>query len=225
VACIGEQRFGAYVRKYLDAVSAGDRVAASDYLNSISSKVYAADNWRQINLGFLRLLLLRLNERVLALLFWFVVLGPMGAVLYRSVAQLQGSTPTDDKSVMQEDIAGFQGDGYRDSTQRLKGIMDWLPVRLAALCFSMIGSFTDAMQQWRGDKQHHVDDWVVENNRLLLEVGIGALQLQDDYKDDAADLDVDEAGEHVLAARSLSKRTLLVWVTILALMTLIGWLG
>jgi len=228
VACVGDQRFGGHMRHYLKAVAEGDTAAASLYLSRISSRSFSADNLRQLNRDFLGLLLIRLNERVLALLFWFVVLGPLGAVLYRSVAQLYDTTGSglerspEDKGFAD---AGFHGDGYRDAAQRLKGIMNWLPARLTALCYAMIGSFTDAMQLWRDDPQRPDDDWVMANDRLLLDVGIGALQLQSDYVDGPDDLDPALACEHVLVVRSLSRRTLLAWVTILALMTLVGWLG
>lgn len=243
VACVGDQRFGTQVRRYMQSVSAGDFTAASIYLNELSAQDCHAENMRQLNRSFLALLLTRLNERVLALLFWFVVLGPMGAVLYRSVTQLQpqsAATQTDNDVVdgvepaeeslgdrSQSDVC--QSDGFSDSVRRLKGIMDWLPVRLTALCYAMIGSFTDVMGLWRTDRQGEDDDWVASNDRLLLDVGIGSLQLQSVYVDGGADsaddLDAKSGCEHVLAVRALCKRTLMAWVVILALMTLAGWLG
>ena len=222
VVCIGEQRFGAHVRHYIELVSDGDIAAASAYLNSLSAKDISATSLRQLNHEFLGLLLIRLNERVLALLFWFVVLGPVGAILYRSVIQLHGT------ALAAEPTEGddFQGHGYRDALRRLKGILDWLPVRLTALCYAMSGSFTDAMQLWRDDPRRRDDDWVMANDRLLLDVGIGALQIQQDYAEDSHDdLSAEVACEQVLAVRALSKRTLLLWVTMLALMTLGGWLN
>jgi|GEM_PF-2250053 len=226
VACIGEQRFGVHVRKYLELVSAGDTDAACAYVNRLSGKDISADNLRQINRNFLGLLLWRLNERVLALLFWFVILGPVGAILYRSVAQLQGTALTVEPMQGTHDDAGFQGDGYRDAVRRLKGILDWLPVRLTALYYAMIGSFSDAMQLWRSDPGRADDDWVMSSERLLPDVGIGALQIQHDYTEDNEEgLDAEVACRHVLAVRSLSKRAVLAWITILALLTLVGWLS
>ena len=229
VACVGDQRFGAHVRHYITAVSGGDIDAASEDLGRISGRKFSVNSLRQLNRDFLGLLLIRLNERVLAILFWFVVLGPMGAVLYRSVTQLHGSTMTE-TPVPDSDIGdGLQGDEFSDAAQRLKGIMDWLPARLTVLCYAMIGSFTDALRSWRDDPHRPDDNWVAANDRLLRDAGIGALQLQDTYADDRVDdsdeLDTELACEHVLAVHALSKRTLLAWVTILALMTLVGWLG
>jgi len=121
VACIGEQRFGTHVRHYMQAVSAGDLTAASIYLNELSTQVFCADNLRQLNRGFLGLLLLRLNERVLALLFWFVVLGPMGAVLYRSVTQLQCKSAAMAMTTEGDAADGeSQTDGFSAAARRLK---------------------------------------------------------------------------------------------------------
>jgi len=230
VACVGDQRFGAHVRQYMTAVSAGDLVAAAEHLSRVSARGVRADNLRQLNRDFLGLLLLRLNERVLALLFWFVVLGPMGAVLYRSVTQLHGAgmMAADRPSGGAESTGDCRGDGFREAGQRLKAIMDWLPARLAVLCYAVIGSFIDVLRSWRNKSRHPEGGWASVNDHLLLDAGIGALQLQGVYADGVDhrdDLDTESACEHVLAVRALSTRTLVAWVTILALMTLAGWLG
>jgi len=226
VACIGEQRFGVHVRKYIELVSAGDNAGACAYINRLSGRDISAERLRQINRNFIGLLILRLNERVLALLFWFVILGPVGAVLYRAVAQLLGTVSKEDAKQEATDDAGLQGSGYRDAVRRFKGILDWLPMRLTALFYAMIGSFTDAMQLWRSDPRRADDDWVMSSERLLLDVGIGALQIHHDYSEESEeDLDAEVACRHVLAVRSLSRRAVLTWITILAALTLAGWLS
>lgn len=219
IGCIGEQRFGAQVKEYMAIVARGDLSAVTAYLQGITRRRFPADTLRQLNRGFLGLMMIRMNERVLALLFWFVVLGPLGAVLYRSVTQLQGTALTTEDRARQSDIDSFQV-----AARRLKGIMDWLPTRLTALCYALIGSFTDVMPWWRDVAQQRGDDWAEANEQLLLNVGISALQIQDHYAGDAGELDPQRASEHVVAVRALSRRTLLVWVTVLALMTLAGWL-
>lgn len=218
VACVGDQRFGSHVKYYMDAVSAGDLTAASIYFEGVSSRSFTGESLRELNLAFIGLMLSRMNERVLALLFWFVILGPLGAVLYRSVAQLHGSYPTgsgDDRPA----------ERYQDAVHRFKGILDWCPARLTALTYAVIGSFVDAIHLWREDPERPDDDWVSANDRMLIDVGIGALQLGDYYLGQAdAPLDTSLACEHALAVRDLTRRTLLAALTILAALTLAGWL-
>lgn len=220
VSCIGDQRFGAQIRDYMAVVSRGEIDAVVNYLNGITGRRCQASTLRQLNLIFLGLVLARMNDRVLALLFWFVVLGPLGAVLYRSVAQLQWTSLTAEDWAQQHDMGAFQ-----TAVLRLKGIMDWLPTRLTALSFGVIGSFIDVMPWWRDASWQRDDDGVKANERLLLDVGLSALQLQSSYVESGEKLGPEQACEHVVVVRALSKRALLVWVTVLALMTLAGWLG
>jgi membrane protein required for beta-lactamase induction len=56
VACIGEQRFGVHVRKYLEFVSSGDNAGACAYINRISGRDIGAERLRQINRNFIGLL-------------------------------------------------------------------------------------------------------------------------------------------------------------------------
>src|SRR4029077_17719884 len=54
------------------------------------------------------------NKRVLAVVFWFVVLGPVGAVLYRSVA-----------------LCAEQSEfGLIQTATTIERLLDWVPVRL-----------------------------------------------------------------------------------------------
>ena len=219
ISCVGDQRFGGHVKHYMDAVSAGDLTAASIYYDGISSRGFTGESLRELNRAFIGLMLLRMNERVLALLFWFVVLGPLGAVLYRSVAQLHGSSLTEGSDAM-------SAERFQNAVYRFKGILDWCPARLTALTYAVIGSFVDAIHLWREDPERPDDDWIGANDRMLIDVGIGALQLGDYYLGQAdAPLDTSLACEHALAVRDLTRRTLLAALTALAVLTLAGWLG
>lgn len=247
VACIGDQRLGPHVRRYIKAVKSGDLTTASAEMKNISAHPDDSGTLRNVNYNFFEFLLLRFNERVLALMFWFVVLGPLGAVLYRIVIQLQ--TEVDGKRLItdenkREEQAGKQvlistnsaavdtplsevtAKQFNFSARRLKGILDWLPVRLTAFCYAMMGSFIDAMRYWRVTSSSNNEDWVDDNHRLLLNAGLGALQIQD-YYDNKKEDDIDSqlACAHVLAVRALCKRTLFAWVSLLSLLTLTGWLS
>lgn len=216
-ACVGDQRFGSHVKRYMEAVSAGDVTAASIYFDGISARGFHGESLRELNRAFIGLVLLRMNDRVLALLFWFVILGPLGAVLYRSVAQLHGSFG---------DHGAAQGQRYRQAVYRFKGILDWCPARLTAFTYAVIGSFVDALTMWRADPERPDDDWVRANDRMLIDVGIGALQLGDYYLGRAAaPLDTELACEHAVAVRELTRRTLLAALTVLAALTLAGWVS
>jgi membrane protein required for beta-lactamase induction len=218
IACVGDRRFGGHVNHYIQAVSSGDLAAATIYFDGISSHTFKGENLRELNRAFIGLLLLRMNERVLALLFWFVILGPLGAVFYRSVAQLRGSYI--------EGNEAFSDESYQDAVLRCKAILDWCPARLTAFTYAVIGSFVDAIQLWRKDPQRPQDNWLSNNDRMLIDIGIGAMQLGDYYLG-AADkpLDNELACVHAQIVRDLTRRTLLAALTLLAGLTLVGWLA
>ena len=88
-------------------------------------------------------------RQVFAVLFWFIVLpGPMGAVLYRAAVLLadewRGSTPGDDLTPIARSRAEFGR-----PAQGLLALLDWVPVRLTALSFAIVGDFEDAAYCWR----------------------------------------------------------------------------
>lgn len=214
IISIGEKRFSLYVKQYLDAWARGDLEAACRYLNEMTLEEVELSNPRQLNHKFMEVFLGRINERLLAILFWFVVLGPMGAVLYRSVAQLKGLSRT-----------APAAEGFTEAAIRLKLILDWLPARLTALCYAMIGSFVDAIHTWREQAPQWADDWQQANRGVLTSTGLGALQIQEYYTDKTAEIDNDTVCQHVEHAHALIRRTVIAWLTVLALMTLAGWLS
>ena len=84
-------------------------------------------------------------DHVFGTLFWFLVLpGPGGAVLYRLTVLLAGQW----QGVAVTPI-GHQLDSFGRPVQRLSYWLDWIPVRLTALTFAIVGDFEDAVYCWR----------------------------------------------------------------------------
>jgi adenosylcobinamide-phosphate synthase len=88
-------------------------------------------------------------RQVFAVLFWFTVLpGPAGAVLYRAAALLadewRGEEPGEDSTAIGRSRIAFGA-----PAQRLLFLLDWVPVRLAALSFAVVGDFEDSVYCWR----------------------------------------------------------------------------
>lgn len=157
-------------------------------------------------------LLLRNHERLLAVLFWFVLLGPLGAVLYRSVSQLKSVRHTS---------RSFD-EGFIDAVLRLQAFLDWIPVRIAALCHALVGSFSEALHEWRAASATAFD--LPSGNRgVLIGSGIGSLRLRDDLSIDGIDSDI--FGRTLAETRALIYRTMIVWVTAFAVLTIVGWLN
>jgi adenosylcobinamide-phosphate synthase len=113
-------------------------------------------------------------------LFWYIVLpGAVGPVIYR-VAQIlsehwRGARL--DAPVIDPDLQPTVVDGepYGDFAARAYEVIDWIPVRLAAFGFAIVGNFEDAAYCWRGATAVRGGD---EQRRILLMTGSGALGLR-----------------------------------------------
>ena len=170
-------------------------------------------------------LLLQANERWVAPILWFVLLGPVGAVLYRLTAQVEMSAGQDD---------------LRASARWLRAAMDWIPARVLAGLYTLSGSFEEGLGAWRqpkpevrqddaqdaaAEKPHRADELEDDNRDVLLRVGRAALR----HEDYSISNELGETGEMevdaslVRAARGLVLRALIIVVAMVALLTLGEW--
>lgn len=95
------------------------------------------------------------NQRIFAVLFWFFLLGAFGAVLYRVTSLLA------------------RNNGHNGAQIKLvKEILDWLPVRVFALVFALVGEFAKGFGYWIDS----VISGVEANDSIITEAGAIALQ-------------------------------------------------
>ena len=154
------------------------------------------------------------NNRLFGVLFWFAVFGTAGAagaVLFRTTDVLR-----------REAIRASQGraagtDPCLAVLQRIHGALAWAPARLLATTYGIAGSFDDAFRGWRSYLLEERDDFFEANDWLLVHAGQGALGAP--YA--AAP---DEAARAELAL-SLVRRSLYVWLAVLAAIYLFGATG
>ena len=167
------------------------------------------------------------NNRIFAVVFWFALLGPTGAVLYRLVRTL-AHLPLEEEKVGEVTEGDADGSVEEERTEGaglaagLCALLEWLPARLVALGYAVTGSFDHAMDSLRrlfwGDSRR-----MSENTRtLLMQSGSGSARLDE--------LLEDEADAAILSAVFASvinhiHRNVIVWMTVLALFTLGGWLS
>ncbi len=103
-------------------------------------------------------------DAVFAPLFWFVVAGPFGALLYRLSNTLDA-------------MWGYKNDHYRHfgwAAARFDDVLNWIPARLTALSYAVLGNTTHAFQAWR-NQAHLLDS---PNAGPVMTSGAGALNLQ-----------------------------------------------
>lgn len=96
------------------------------------------------------------NQRIFAVVFWFIILGAPGALLYRLLS-VSAETAVAPAVV---------------STARTAVMyMDWLPVRLMTFFFALGGNFTRVLAIWRKKVMMGVDG----NDAIAIECGLAGI--------------------------------------------------
>jgi len=172
-------------------------------------------------------------RQVFAVLFWFVLLpGPMGAVLYRATALLadewRGGARGEDLTPIARERGAFGA-----PVQRLLWLLDWVPVRLTALSFAIVGDFEDAVYCWRTQAGAWVNEEGGVPMGIVVAAGAGALGVQvggpiptvGGEPDFRPELGIGEPAEpDVLPSGvGLTWRALVLWVLLILLLTLANW--
>ena len=175
------------------------------------------------------------HRHVFGVFFWFVVLpGPSGAVLYRLADFLARRWNVPRRGAPLEPFGLF-------ARRAFQGI-DWLPVRLTAIGFAIVGNFEDAVFCWR----NHLHQWTDASRGILIAAGTGALgvrlgptarvatpvvpatvdpttQLDDGTVDAMPGVDASPAA--LRSGVGLVWRSMLLWTLLLLLLSLAGLFG
>jgi len=194
---LGRGDFSAEVQAYVEASEREDSVSAARHLAVLQGNaVEDADpeDWASMHRQALKTIAYRGCERMFAVLFWFLVLGPAGALMYRL-------------SVL-----------YRERSEsaqvhRWLWLMEWPVVRVMGFTWAMAGNFDSCFFRCQRD----LGDTRQGTSVLLYDQMLGALgRTEPEPADSVVDLDM------IRASQPLYSRSLLLWVCVLALITLLA---
>jgi adenosylcobinamide-phosphate synthase len=231
---LGFRQFSHHFTAIRDALDVGDERLARELL---------AD-WQHVEVGSLpRSELLRhviehsvlsAHHHVFGVLAWFSVLaalgfGPAGAVIYRMsdmVAHTWQSSPKTNQGWVSDTLQNAARDAWRR--------VDWLPARLTAVAFAVVGNFEEAIDCWRTHAQRFPDD----NDGVVLAATAGALNVRlggealraedtTETHDQDSESTPGRAPEmaHLSSVVGLVWRSVVLWLVLLALLTLARLLG
>ncbi len=232
---LGFRQFSHHFTAIREALENGDENQARELLAE----------WQQVQVGqiprseivrhVIEFSMIAAHRHVFGVFFWYAALsiiglGPVGAVVYRltELAQRLWQEPTTDGSVVSEAL--------RSVASRAWQAMDWLPSRMTALGFAIVGSFEDAMDGWRNHAQNFPED----NDGVILAATAGAINirlggaaLQQDKADDenqemtggsSTPGRIPEVA-HFAQVVGLVWRTVIMWLVLVALLTMANLVG
>ena len=116
-------------QEYIALATRGDSVAAAQLLDRLRASEPAADvsDWRGLHTEALKVFAYRGFERMFAVLFWFFIAGPFGALLYRL-------------SVLYRDFSEAGSDAVATANKWL-WLLELPSVRLMGVTWAFVGNF------------------------------------------------------------------------------------
>ncbi len=155
------------------------------------------------------------NNRLFAVIFWFILLGPLAAWAYRVTDLIRRRAVF---NASRADPDNEQSARVRTAAETLHGWLAWIPARLSAFGFATAGHFDEAIAAMRAPGEEHGASTSEHNEKLLARVGVAALALQPEPDEAITERGIRGAA----AARRLVFRQLMIWTVVIALMTLYG---
>ena len=244
---LGFRQFSHHFTGIRDALDVGDEALARSLLANWQ-RVDAADLPRsEIVRHVIEHSVIAAHRHVFGVLAWFSVLaaiglGPAGAVFYRMSEFVFRYWTHKDGAFFQPSSIWVQM-----AAERAWAVIDWLPARITALGFAVVGSFEDAIDCWRNDagRFNNENDGVIlaaTSGAVNVRLGGGTLRavaVADPlYRAQAGDPmaaeRVSDSGStpgrepesaHLRSVVGLVWRSVVMWMVLLALLTLARLLG
>ena len=164
---MGFRQFSHYYTAIHKALRDNELDKARDLLSAWSGKSCLELSSEEVARFTIEHALLASHRNVFGVVFWFVVfmmlgLGPIGAILYRLALFLNARWCDRDDAEL-GDFGLFARQAYH--------IMEWLPLRLTASTFAVVGNFEDTAYCWR----NQAATWPDPEAGILLASGAGAI--------------------------------------------------
>jgi adenosylcobinamide-phosphate synthase len=172
--------------------------------------------------------ILAVHSNVFGVFFAFLLpIGPAGVVLYRLTLMAEERWKF-----------GIVSPKLMEMIQKFRYLIDWLPTRLTATGFTIVGNFEQAAYAWR----YHQKKWDTQSKAILIGTGGGALgvQLGEPLPQvssaealllaESGDTPVQELGlipvpAHLYSGASLVWRAVVLWMILLGMLSMAVWFG
>lgn len=217
---LGRGDYRAWLSAYAEAFRRNDNESATEYASQMGVETDKVDGWSELHHQVLRRGGYLGLERWFTVIFWFVILGPVGALFYRLGALAQGVAKSESTEV-DDAVDGYgELDTVRDESEsetlmllaRLLWLLEWPVVRLLGLSFALTGNFVGCIHHWKecllctdrsteDTMEHFIHGALNVNNEDITQDGVTELEVE--------------------ALMPLLSRSLVLWLCVLAVLTLL----
>lgn len=213
---LGFRRFSHLYTDIAQALREQNIGAARDVLGRWRGVPADELNAAEISRVTIELGLLQAHRYVLGPVFWFIVLGPAGPVIYRAADLLAGrwgSQVEPEKRV------------FAQFAERAFYWIDWLPARATAASFAIAGNLEDAAYCWRTQAAvwgRGAEGVVLASGAGALGVRLGGTLREEGMLNQRPDLGIgdDVEVEDLRGAAGLAWRALVLWLFLLLIVSL-----
>ena len=214
--CIGLRSLRDHVRPIAQALQRGDLAAARQLTGRIVSRDTTQAQETDLAKAAVESLLENGNDAVFGTLFWFLIAGGSGALLFRLSNTLDA-------------MWGYRNErflAFGCVSARIDDALNWLPARLTAYSYAALGNWRQARLCWRTQ----APAWSSPNAGPVMSSGAGALGLAlggaatyDGVVEQRPPLGMgrDASAADIERAWQLVARTTLLWLAAALLLSLI----
>ncbi|TCS36475.1 adenosylcobinamide-phosphate synthase [Paucimonas lemoignei] len=230
---LGFRHYSHYFTSIQIALSSGDEESARRLLAEWTGADTSMLDSSELSRIAVETALVTAHRNVFGVFFWLLLpVGPAFAVMYRVAEYLARAWNEPDH---------LKNEAFGRFASRAFYWIDWIPARLTAIAFAVVGNFEDAIYSWRNFAQR----WPDEAIGVLLSAGGGALGVRlgtpsvaaasvvtaDASLVDTASVETETLPGDAPQPRTLQSavglvwRALLLWMLMLLLISIALWVG
>lgn len=161
---IGTKSLVEHARNVANALKQSDILLARKKIALIVSRDTSNSDEEAINIATVESILENGSDAIFAAIFWFVILGAPGVILYRLSNTLDAMWGYRTKR--------FNSFGW--AAARIDDGLNWLPARLTALSYAFAGNIKLALSSWNKQAKY----WHGINPGVVMASGAGALNIK-----------------------------------------------
>lgn len=193
---LGRFNLFAQLQEYLRHWRSGDLQSAYHHAQREFNldMVFEADNRANLHTNTCQGLLYQWFEQVFVIVFWYLLAGPLVALFMRFLCL-------------------YERRPQRQGISQLLHVLEWLPTRLLGLTFAVAGNFTLCFKTWVSA----IGDWKKPTAAVLFNSSLAAIGMSERQLGDSS---AEQQAGHLETLQSLMVRSLVVWMILVALLTI-----